>query len=112
MSLGGCVQLDDWMAEFEGKEATSKAAAAASINDGWTVVSRKPVSLLNSQARSPKPSDTSAKLALLKPPQQCSLIEIADVFVHCIFNCAFIACNSPISSSGMKLLYCMVPLYI
>ena len=38
------MQLDAWMAEFEGKEAAAKSAAAANADDGWTVVTRKPVS--------------------------------------------------------------------
>jgi hypothetical protein len=56
----GCVQLDDWMTEFEGREAASKAAAAATTDDGWTVVTRKPVS---TQPCIFKPSLTTSGLA-------------------------------------------------
>lgn len=35
-------ELDEWMAEYEGKEAAARAAAKASTDDGWTVVARKP----------------------------------------------------------------------
>ena len=40
------LQLDDWMEAFEKQEEEAKAAAMAAADDGWTVVTRKPVSPL------------------------------------------------------------------
>lgn len=37
------VQLDDWLADHEAKEAAEKQAEQS--NDGWTVVRRKGVSI-------------------------------------------------------------------
>lgn len=39
------LQLDEWTESFEEREKASAAAAAAGEDDGWTVVTRKPVSL-------------------------------------------------------------------
>lgn len=45
IALPPLMQLDQWIETFEEQEKASTAAAAAGGDDGWTVVTRKPVSL-------------------------------------------------------------------
>lgn len=42
----GVLQLDEWMEDFDKKEEEAKQTAVANADDGWTVVTRKPVRCL------------------------------------------------------------------
>lgn len=41
------LQLDEWMEAFEEEEEAARKAASISNDDGWTVVTRRPVKFLS-----------------------------------------------------------------